>query len=133
MKLKVKEKSINFSIPSYEEEEGEFNRYNFSPQEIETLRSQFTQNNIKTLTDSVWSKLGNTDSWEVKSLEDVKNYAEEYGKNWERIADAVKNNATLPAPIVLHKDGKYELIGGNTRLMVLKALKKVPKVLMLEL
>lgn len=133
MKLKIKSNEHKFSVPSFEEESGEFDRYDFMPEDLKKLKSQFKEANLKPLSNSIWSKLNNTDSWEVKGLDDLKKFAEQYGRNWESIVDAYRSGTPIPAPIVLHKDGSYELIAGNTRLMAAKALNKTPKVLMLNL
>jgi len=47
-----------------------------------------------------------------------KEKAEYYGKDWDRIGDAIENNDPVPSPMVLRdKNGDMSLLAGNTRLM----------------
>jgi cytidyltransferase-like protein len=96
------------------------------------VRYAFQAGNMVVLSDDIWSKLENSDSYEVNSLEDAIKLAKEYGKNWKPTLDAIKNDdAVVSPPMVLNYDkDKYYLVGGNTRLMFYKALGKIPKVLM---
>ena len=101
---------------------------------IPDMQYSFIAGNMVVLSDDVWSKLENSDSWGIKSLEDAIALTKEYGKDWEPTLDAVKNNKAINPPLVLNYDkDKYYLVGGNTRLMFYKALNKIPKVLMATL
>jgi hypothetical protein len=122
-----------FILPSFEEEIEEFNRYNFTRQQLYKIRSQFVEDNLIKLSESIWGRLNNTDSYEIESLADARELAYEYDKDIDSIIEAVKNGVPLPAPIVLFKDGEFELIAGNTRLMVYRAFNKTPKVLLIDL
>jgi len=133
LKESLEKSAAKFVLPSLEDEKGEFDRYNFSKDEIKRIKKQFVQKNLQPLSDSVWKKLQNTDSWAIKNLEDVIKLSQEYGRDWESIKNALQSNKELPAPIVLRRGGSYELIGGNTRLMVAKALNIRPTVLLIEL
>jgi hypothetical protein len=83
------------------------------------------------LSDDIWSKLENSDSYEINSLDDAIKLATEYGKDYKPTLDAIKADKTINPPMVLNYDkDKYYLVGGNTRLMFYKALGKTPKVLM---
>jgi cytidyltransferase-like protein len=98
---------------------------------VPDVRYAFTAGNMVVLSDDIWSKLENTDSYEVNSLEDAIKLAKEYGKDWKSTLDAIKADKTINPPMVLSYDkDKYYLVGGNTRLMFYKALGKIPKVLM---
>jgi cytidyltransferase-like protein len=99
---------------------------------IPDVRYSFQAGSMVVLSDDIWSKLENSDSYEVNSLEDAIKLAKEYGKNWKPTLDAIKNDdAVVSPPMVLNYDkDKYYLVGGNTRLMFYKALGKIPKVLM---
>ena len=47
-----------------------------------------------------------------------KEKAEDYGKDWDRIGDAIEKNDPVPSPMVLRdKNGDMSLLAGNTRLM----------------
>jgi cytidyltransferase-like protein len=98
---------------------------------IPDVRYAFTAGNMVVLSDNIWSKLENSDSYEVNSLEDAIKLATEYGKDYKSTLDAIKADKTINPPMVLNYDkDKYYLVGGNTRLMFYKALGKIPKVLM---
>jgi cytidyltransferase-like protein len=99
---------------------------------IPDVRYAFQAGSMAVLSDDIWSKLENSDSYEVNSLDDAIKLAKEYGKNWKPTLDAIKNDdAVVSPPMVLNYDqDKYYLVAGNTRLMFYKALGKIPKVLM---
>ena len=99
---------------------------------IPDVRYAFQAGSMVVLSDDIWSKLENSDSYEVNSLEDAIKLAKEYGKDWKPTLDAIKDDdAVVTPPMVLNYDkDKYYLVGGNTRLMFYKALGKIPKVLM---
>jgi hypothetical protein len=83
------------------------------------------------LSDDIWAKLENTDSYDVKSLKDAIRLAKKYGKDWESTLAAIKSGEILDPPMVLNYDKtKYYLTSGNTRLMFYKALGITPKVLL---
>jgi cytidyltransferase-like protein len=98
---------------------------------IPDIRYAFTAGSMVVLSDDIWSKLENSDSYEVNSLDDAIKLATEYGKDYKPTLDAIKADKTINPPMVLNYDkDKYYLVGGNTRLMFYKALGKTPKVLM---
>jgi hypothetical protein len=97
---------------------------------IPDVRYAFQAGSMVILTDDIWSKLENSDSYSVNSLEDAIKLATKYGKNWKPTLAAIKADKTIDPPMVLNYDkDKYYLVGGNTRLMFYKALDKTPKVL----
>jgi hypothetical protein len=83
------------------------------------------------LSDNVWSKLENSDSYDVQNLEQAIELAGKYKKDWKPIVKAIQDEKQLPMPMVLNygKD-KYYLVAGNTRLMIYRALGLQPIVLM---
>lgn len=87
---------------------------------------------LTNLTPSMWSKLRNTDSWDVQMTQkDVREYAEYRGKDpviTNRIIAGMKSSQTFYAPIVLSHEGELYCVSGNTRLMTAMALKIIPKV-----
>ena len=99
---------------------------------IPDIRYAFQAGSMVVLTDDIWSKLKNSDSYEVNSLDDAIKLAKKYGKNWKPTLDAIKDgDAVVSPPMVLnYGQDKYYLVAGNTRLMFYKALNKIPKVLM---
>jgi len=98
---------------------------------LEDLKYAFTAGSMIILSDDIWSKLENTDSYDIKSLKDAIRLAKKYDKNWEPTYNAIKSGKTIDPPMVLNYDKtKYYLVGGNTRLMFYKALGITPKVLL---
>ena len=99
---------------------------------IPDIRYAFQAGSMVVLTDDIWSKLENSDSYEVNSLDDAIKLAKKYGKNWKPTLDAIKDgDAVVSPPMVLnYGQDKYYLVAGNTRLMFYKALNEIPKVLM---
>lgn len=87
---------------------------------------------LTNLTPSMWSKLRNTDSWDVQMTQkDVREYAEYRGKDpvtTNRIIAGMKSSQTFYAPIIFSHEGELYCVSGNTRLMTAMALKVIPKV-----
>lgn len=78
---------------------------------------------LSILPDEVWEIIKNTDSWETEDLGRVRELSAEYEKDVGSILNGIHNKSPLPAPMVIYKpDVGYYLIGGNTRLMVCRAL-----------
>ena len=98
---------------------------------INDLQYAFEAGRENILTDDVWSKLENSDSYQIKNLEQAIKLANKYKKDWRSIVRAIQDEKQLPLPLVLNyaKD-KYYLVGGNTRLMFYKALGVQPIVLL---
>ena len=102
--------------------------------DLQEIVDGYKNGSLEELNNDMWQMMENTDSWDIKDLEAARRYAEEYGKDIENIIDGFKKGKELPAPIVLIKDDKVPyLIAGNTRLMVAKALKVVPKVVIVRI
>jgi cytidyltransferase-like protein len=98
---------------------------------INDLQYAFEAGKENILTDDIWSKLENSDSYQIKNLEQAIKLANKYKKDWRSIVRAIQDEKQLPLPLVLNyaKD-KYYLVGGNTRLMFYKALGVQPIVLL---
>ena len=98
---------------------------------LEDLKYAFTAGSMVILSDDIWSKLENTDSYQVTSLDDAIKLAKKYGKIWKQTLTAIKNGTIIDPPLILNYDQtRYYLVGGNTRLMFYKALGIEPKVLL---
>ncbi len=80
-----------------------------------------------TLTDEIWSRLENTDSYDIDSEEEAVELARQYGKDIQSILAAEK---TPPALILQYSPNKYYLVGGNTRLMVARAKGINPQIIL---
>jgi len=84
---------------------------------------------ITKLSDKDWSELQNTDSWDTETMDDVKRLSKEHGRNYSRVVRGFTLGGEMPASIIFkRKDGSSTLIGGNTRLMVARALGVRPRV-----
>jgi hypothetical protein len=126
---------INWIIPEVEEEKEEIERTAIALDlDFDDLYSDTENGKLTVLTDDIWEKLDNTDSWNIESLQQAKELAEEYEKNIDAIIEGfISENISMPAPIVLkYSEEDYYLIAGNTRLMVAKAFKVRPKVWLVE-
>jgi hypothetical protein len=98
------------------------------------LITAYTEGELKGLGDDVWSQLQNSDSYKIESEEQAKALSADYERDIESILEAMKDDGSLPAPIVLMlEDGTPYLVAGNTRLMAAKIKGIHPKVLMMQL
>lgn len=116
--------------PSFKEEIDEFKRTaNEKNIPLEDLKLAFKNGKPITLTNDVWKKMKNTDSWKTDTMAKVEVLADKYGKDLKSIMSTSK----LPMPIVLKNKNEYYLIAGNTRLMYCKANKIVPEIFLITL
>jgi hypothetical protein len=93
---------------------------------VDDLQYAFETGNEVLLSDNIWSKLENTNSYKIKSLKQI----DKLVKNWKPIFNAIKNEEQLPLPMVLeYGEGKYYLVASNTQLMIYRALEIKPTVL----
>jgi hypothetical protein len=117
-------------LPAYKEEREEFARVSQETKiPLATLYHACRKAQLRPLVDKDWKRLENTDSYKVKTLKQVQQLAQTYGKELEPILNAMNKGTSLPAPIVLEFAGKLILVAGNTRLMAARVLKKPPTVL----
>jgi len=93
----------------------------------DTVYNSLVNGDEVTLTDEMWSRLENTDSYDIDSEEEAIKLAQYYGKDYKSILSAEK---TPPALILQYSPNKYYLIGGNTRLMFARAKGINPQVIM---
>jgi len=144
---------INWVKPAFKTEESELMNHfmnwieddvlkvNFddlSEEEIEDIKNKiyniYENSKIETLTDEEWSKMENTDSWNIKTMDDLYDVINGYwGRSKERIdtysINPIKNGGTVETPIVAYAEGHPPyLIGGNTRLSACRVLGVIPKV-----
>lgn len=121
--IKKHKKSFTWVKPKKIEEKDEFSRY------PKKYWNRFEDGKLIDLDEEIWAKLENTDSYLIDSMEQAREFASIYKKDIENILKADK----LPAPIIVKIEDKYELVSGNTRLMVARALKIKPKVWVIDL
>ena len=94
---------------------------------FDVVYNSFVNGKEVTLNDDMWSRLENTDSYDINSEEEAIELARHYGKDIQSILAAEK---TPPALILQYSPNKYYLVGGNTRLMVARAKGINPQVIL---
>lgn len=101
---------------------------------LKELLAATQKGTLVVLDDCLWSQMENTDSWQTTNIDTVQQLGIEYERDVDQLVQAMKQGKTLPAPLVLIKpDGVPYLVGGNTRLMVSRALGIRPKVFLITL
>lgn len=97
---------------------------------IDDMVYAFTAGDEVVLTDDEWSKLQNTKSYKIKSLEDAISHSLKLGINPKQYIDFIKAKKELPLPLVLnYGQDKYYLVGGEVILSLYRALGIIPTVL----
>ena len=122
---------------SYSDEESEFERIvkeysNAADVKKNTsyIKKQYEVSKQINLTNNMWSKLKNTDSYNTKTIEGMQK-AMKANKAFRDITRILKQffSGKVQSPIIMKLgDGSYELIAGNTRLMLSRVLGLTPKV-----
>jgi hypothetical protein len=89
------------------------------------------QSKLVPLDEMTWRSMKNTDSYGIKKgdMRTVNSLGSGYGRDVGSILNAFQQGGTLPAPIVLVRNNKPYLVGGNTRLMVARAMDVQPMIL----
>lgn len=84
------------------------------------------------LSDAMWSKMENTDSWGTDTVDKAIEYARLYDKD---IRDLILGlGGSMATPMVIQRpDGGTVLVGGNTRLMTFRAFGLRPQILLIPL
>jgi len=134
---------IKYTKVSYEDEEGEFERYvkrvsknkdkkkeaDAIEKNTEAIKNAYKKAKLTLLKNDMWKKLENTDSWNTtdeKEIDDAVARNERTGSGTRNIENVVNEflSGKVRAPIVVsyNQNKNYILIGGNTRLMVARAL-----------
>jgi hypothetical protein len=97
---------------------------------LESIEQAFIDSKEVILTDSIWEKLENTDSYECwgdwNCVEDV---AKQYNRTSPTILKVAIESGVYDKPLILKYNERYILVAGNTRLSTAAALKINPKVL----
>lgn len=140
----LKKKKINYIKPSYSIEESEIERitkeFGLTENEVEAIKKQFEQNKIVNLK---YTEIDNSDYSSINDFDQVLELVKKYKKDIDRLLTQFEKGE-IEAPVILIKKGKKPelidaekekpyLIGGNTRLMLLKALGMKPKVLEIKI
>lgn len=134
---------VIFTEPSLEQDVGEVLRvaeaFTSSEEEKELFLKNyyeaFEKGQAMTLYDAVWAELKNTDSFDIKKgdWESVAHHTEQAGRDWEKIRDDMQSGQDVAMPTILKINGIYHKVGGNTRLMVARALGIEPTVFMIDM
>lgn len=100
------------------------------------LEKSYKSSAITTLTNNVWAKVKNTDSWEATTIQFINKAIKENSKGSEtrNIYNVLREvlGSRARCPIILQYKGSYTLIGGNTRLMACRLIGIVPKVIFVK-
>jgi DNA polymerase III epsilon subunit-like protein len=122
--LKEMKKKVRYIKPSLQIEKDELERTaRVFDYDVDRLIEHFEDGELISLDEKDWKKLENTDSNKVNNIEDIKQLATKYGKDFDNLYNQITIDKKIEAPIVLYRKRKPPyLIGGNTRLMILKSL-----------
>ena len=138
------EKPVNFVFPDIKKEEGEIERVaetvfgGADPTRFfEEFEKRARKTQLSSLTQTEWAELENT-GWHFITLGDWDKVAElsaecEPNRDWQDLRNKMQSRKELDAPIVVRKGNLLHKVGGNTRLMVAKALGVNPKVLVVDM
>ena len=82
------------------------------------------------LSDDIWSKLENSKSYKIKTLDEAIQHALKLGIDPKPYIDFIKEGKEMPLPLILcYSQDKYYLVGGEVVLSLYKALGSIPTVL----
>jgi hypothetical protein len=121
--------------PSLEEEMGELERHaEESEIDLNSLVEAFKQAELQELSDEDWENMENCDSRDTTWTSEQIHEHLEGKRDFKKIEDGLSNGATIPAPVVLYREGhKPNLLAGNSRLLGCRALGLRPTVLAIHM
>lgn len=134
-----------FVFPNVESERGEIERaaVEFAESDPVVFTSELIERSKNTgliaMSEEMWSTLENTDSYDIPSgdWESVEHHAVaghlELARDWKGLKSKMEAGESLDAPIICQKAGRLHLVSGNTRLMVARALGRMPQVLLVNM
>jgi hypothetical protein len=139
--LRPRSEDGRWLFPSFEREMGEVLRFAMQYRGLYESVNHFIRigksSPLTELTEEVWEKLENTDSFSVQQggWGFVRSCALHSGRDWATLKMRMDMNLPVDAPIIVHhkKVGRFHLLSGNTRLMVARALAIRPHVVMVEI
>ena len=133
---------INWKRVAYNDEAEEFERtaeeFTQDKAELKTnikfLQTGYKIAKVKSLSDSDWKKMQNTDSYSTKTLESVQKAIKKNGepRNITTIINEFMSSAVRIPICIKLGDGVLYLVAGNTRLMVARMLDILPKVVIIN-
>ena len=97
---------------------------------ISDMEYAFNAGKEVVLSDDMWSKLDNSKSYKMKTLDDAIQHALKLGINPKPYIDFIKGGKEMPLPLVLcYAQDKYYLVGGEIVLSLYRALGSIPTVI----
>ena len=97
---------------------------------IDDMEYAFNGGDETVLNDDIWSKLENSKSYKMKTLDDAIQHSLKLGINPKPYIDQIKAGKDMPLPLVLcYGQDKYYLVGGEVVLSLYRALGSIPTVL----
>ena len=97
---------------------------------IDDMEYAFNGGGEVVLNDDIWSKLENSKSYKMKTLDDAIQHSLKLGINPKPYIDQIKAGKEMPLPLVLcYGQDKYYLVGGEVVLSLYRALGSIPTVL----
>jgi cytidyltransferase-like protein len=97
---------------------------------ISDMEYAFNAGKEVVLSDDMWSKLDNSKSYKMKTLDDAIQHALKLGINPKPYIDFIKAGKEMPLPLVLcYAQDKYYLVGGEIVLSLYRALGSIPTVI----
>ena len=97
---------------------------------IDDMEYAFNGGKEVVLSDDMWSKLENSKSYKIKTLDDAIQHALKLGINPKPYIDFIKAGKDMPLPLVLcYGQDKYYLVGGEVVLSLYRALGSIPTIL----
>jgi len=97
----------------------------------EDILNSFLNSSEQTLTNDIWNKLENTESFRIKKgdIASVIDLAKKYGKTNPKDIKKWILSGDYRRPLILKFGDRYHLVAGNTRLSTAKAVGVQPQVL----
>jgi hypothetical protein len=101
---------------------------------IDDMEYAFNGGAEMVLNDDMWSKMENTKSYNIKTLDDAIAHALKIGIDPKIYIDHIKQKKDIPLPLVLqYAQDKYYLVGGEVVLSIYRSLGIIPTVLLATL
>ncbi len=114
-------------------------RFAKKPQEKTSIAVRIYQSladgRLEDLTDDLWSVLENTDSFRISKgdFEKVRELSDQYGRDVDSKINRIREGLPISAPTIAILDNIPHKVGGNTRLMIARAMGITPKVMIARL
>jgi len=119
--------TIKFEKPRMPSSIYKFGEENHHPKE--KMKDAFEHGHFVSINDREWQSLKNSNSWSIKSLDDIKKQNIDFTREFNTLQKAIKYNNPIESPTVLQveNDQPY-LLDGEIWLMCMKAMGIKPTV-----